>query len=218
MDLTAENVQAVFLDCLDLDATSGVKVHGVFSEITFHPARLKGHTEAIRGFLGRLSTRFYADRGGGHSFSKIGTRRDGARWGGRPDSDRLVSLGMGLGLVQFCMDRSRWHLFPDGYPFVRVAGDLFKLWATFLQPVRGPRPKDGPATSITLGFDADAHPAPPSVSDEDWYRPASFEVQDLNNVPTHVAESFYNATIVNGFFDDNLPSWILDGDTTLEVY
>src|SRR5262245_35596388 len=116
MDLTAENVQAVFLDSLDLDASDGVRVHGVFSEITFHPVRLKSHTEAVRAFLGKLSTRFYADRGGGHSFAKVGTRRDGARWGGRPDSDRLVSLGMGLGLVQFCLDRSRWHLFPESYP------------------------------------------------------------------------------------------------------
>lgn len=69
-----------------------------------------------------------------------------------------------------------------------------------------------------MAFRAEDHPAPLGVADGQWYRPASFEVGDLGEVPTHVASSFYNRAVIDGFFSNNLPSWILDPDTTLEVY
>jgi len=118
--------------------------------------------------------------------------------------------------VEFCLNRSLWHLFPAGVPFIRVASDLFQLWATFRLPA-GKSPQAG-ARSITMAFRAEDHPAPLGVADGQWYRPASFEVGDLGEVPTHVASSFYNRAVIDGFFSNNLPSWILDPDTTLEVY
>jgi hypothetical protein len=216
MDLTVENVQAIFLDSL-APAGGGltIRVSGVFNEFVFDMARLESHASEIRGFLSHLSTRYYADRGGGHSYAAMGHRRDGEHWGGRPDVERLVTLGLGLGLVDFCLDRSRWHLFPTNIPFVRLSGDLFRLCATFCRPTRGAREE---GSSVSFSFDPEAHPAPPGVADEDWYCPRTFEVQDLGNVPTHVATSFYNRSVVDGFFDNSLPSWILDSDTTLHVY
>jgi hypothetical protein len=217
MELSAENVQTVFTDCLArTEEAPTLRVHSVYNEFYLSIIRLKNHTTDIRAFLGCLSTRFYADRGGGHSFTAMGHRRDGEHWGGRPDVERLVTLGLGVGLVEFCLDRGQWHLFPAGAPFVRFPGDLFKLSATFRLPVRK-APRE-PNRSVVLPFRAEDHPSPPGVSEGQWYRPATFEVGDLGEVPTHVAASFYNRVIIDGFFDNSLPSWVLDPDTTLEVY
>lgn len=217
MDLSAENVLTVFNDCLARPAaTPNLRVRGVHDEFFFNLVQLKSHIEVVRGFLGRLSTRFYIDRGGGHSVAAMGLRRDGEQWGGRPDVERLVTLGLGLGLVQFCLDRSRWHLFPGGVPFVRLPGDLYQLWATFrLPPQRAP----GEATrSVVQPFRAEDHPPPPGVPEGHWYRSAAFSIGDLGDA-THVAVSFYNRIIVDGFFSNtHLPSWVLDSDTRLEIY
>lgn len=218
MDLSAENVQAVFTSSLarTAEATPNLRVSGVYNEFYFSLVRLKDHADNVRGFLGRLSTRFYINRGGGHSYAAMGYRRDGEHWGGRPDVERLVTLGLGLGLVEYCLDRSLWHLFPSAVPFLRIPGDLFRLWATFRLPV-GAAPEEA-VRSFTLSFRPEDHPAPPGVSEGQWYRPMSFEVGDLGEVPTHVAASFYNGVVIDGFFNNSVPSWVLDSDTTLEVY
>lgn len=217
MDLTADNVRAVFDDSL---AASGevptLRAHGLFNEFFFNPGRLEVHRSAVRSFLGKLSTRYYVDRGGGHSAMAMGHRRDGEYWGGRPDVERLICVGLALGLVDFCLDRRLWHLFPAGLPYVRLPGDLFKLWATFRLPPR--KAAHEPVSSVTLAFEAADHPAPSGIEEVQWYRPSTFEVGDLGVVPTHVAASYYNRVIVEGFFNGGLPSWILDSDTLLQVY
>lgn len=217
MDLSAENVQAVFNDCLahTWEATPNLRVHGVYNEFYFSLVRLKSHVDDVRDVLGRLSTRFYDDRGGGHSYAAMGYRRDGEHWGGRPDVERLVTLGLGLGLVEFCLDRGLWRLFPSGVPFLRIRGDLFRFWATFRRPAAS-APQEA-VRSFTLSFRPEDHPAPMGVSEGQWYRPVSFAVGDLGE-PTHVAASFYNGVVIDGFFNNSLPSWVLDPDTTLEVY
>jgi hypothetical protein len=218
MDLSAENVQAVFTSSLarTAEATPNLRVRGVYNEVYLSLVRLSAHRDDVCGFLGRLSTRFYADRGGGHSYAAMGYRRDGEHWGGRPDVERLVTLGLGLGLVDFCLDRSLWHLFPSALPFLRLSGDLFRLWATFRRRV-GAAPEEA-VRSLTLSFCPEDHLPPLGVSEGQWYRPMSFEVGDLGEVPTHVAASFYNGVVIDGFFNNSVPSWVLDPDTTLEVY
>lgn len=215
MELNAENVYATFFDSLALDTDSALhttKVKGLTAEYTFNTERLTHHTEVVRGFLGRLSTRFYANRGGGHSFLAFGKRRDGVQWGDAYDAERLLALARGLKLAEFCLKRRRWGLFPRGMPFVRLQSDLFKLWATFRSALN-------PSEFVCLSFDPDDHPAPPSVREDFWYRPASFQIFELSsNARKHAAESFYISVVVDGFFDDALPSWILDPDTILEVY
>lgn len=213
MNLTAENVYATFFDSLALEATSGstIRVRALMNEYVFDAARLEGHREAVRGFLGRVSTLFYADRGGGHTFLALGTRRDGIRWGDVYDSERLVALGLGLGLAEFCLKRRRWKLFPESMPYLTLKSDLFRVWATFQ--------RRDPTDVVELSFDPDTHPPPPDVVDTTWYAPGSFLVSDLSNsTRRHVAEAFYISVVVDGFFEDALPSWILDPDTILQVY
>lgn len=218
MDLTAENVQTVFADSLASEQPDPkrrpLRVEGLFDEFIFDAARLEAHDLAVRSFLSRASTVFYADRGGGHSCLFLGFRRDGTRWGTLQDMERLLALGLGCGVVRFCLERRRWSLFPDGLPFVSLDGDLFSLWATFRRPGKASSPHD----SVALPFTEERHPPPFRISGEDWFKAATFEVIDLKSNPTHVAEAFYNSVIVDGFFDNSLPSWVLDPDTLLQVY
>ena len=218
MLLTAENVYATFFDSLALDTEVGseaMKVRGVVNEYTFSRERLQGHVDTVRGFLGRLSAQFYVDRGGGHSFQAMGTRRDGVSWGDTYDSERLLVLGRGLGLANFCLERRRWDVFPKGIPYVRLNGDLFRFWATF----RRVDATDDPIDQLEMSFLAEDHPAPPSVREDLWFKPGTFLISDLSsNSRRHVAEAFYMDVVVDGFFDDVLPSWILDPETTLQLY
>lgn len=215
MNLTAENVYATFFDSLALDSASTeatVRVRALANEYVFHAGRLEGHRGAVQDFLGKLSSRFYADRGGGHTFEAFKLRRDGVRWGDNYDSERLLALGIGLGLAQFCLKRRRWKLFPDGMPFVTLKSDLFRLWAVFH--------RGSSEEAVELSFDPGSHPPPPAVTDQAWYEPRSFLVADLSvSTHRHVAEAFYISVVVDGgFFGDDLPSWVLDPDTTLQVY
>lgn len=224
MDLTPENVQAVFLDSLALDAegSPSLRVRGLSNEYVLNVARLGSHRETVRGFLSRVSTLYYADRGGGHSCFFLSRRRDGVDWGARPDMERLLALGLGLDLIEFCFKRGRWDLFPRGMPYVRLRPDLYRLWAVFRCPVpAGLFGQQAPfelADSVSFPFDAEAYPPPTGFKEEDWYCPAVFRVSDVSSDPAHVAEAFYNAIIVEGFFDDSLPSWVLDPEATLQVY
>jgi hypothetical protein len=217
VDLTAENVYATFFDSLALDTEPGhpkTKVKGLATDYVFNTERLSTHRDTVRSFLGKLSTRFFIDRGGGHSFLAFGTRRDGVQWGDIYDMERLLVLSLGLGLATFCLKRRRWHLFPRGMPFVGLNSDLLRIWATFKRVPDSDNPKD----VIRLSFDPDNHPPPPAVGEDLWYQPSTFRIADLSSTPKHVAEAFYISVVVDGFFDDALPSWILDPETTLQVY
>jgi hypothetical protein len=224
MDLTSENVRAVFLDSLwDLPHEgTPLRVRGVTNEFLFDESRLESHATAVRGFLSHMSTLFYEDRGAGHSCLFLGSRRDGVRWEPRPQIERLLVLGLGLKLIDYCLERHQWYLFPGGLPYVRLRGDLFKLWATFrrLNPKSSEASKKASSADdkVTLSFGVEAYPPPAGCKESDWFRPSLFKVAKLDSEPTHVAEAFYNSVIVDGFFKDGLPSWILDPKTTLQVY
>lgn len=217
MDLTSENVQAVLLDSLALDGESSTarRVQGIFNQFLLSPARLENHTATIRAFLGQVSTWFYKDRGGGHVSLALCIRRDGVRWGERHDAERLAVLGLGLGLIEFCLDRNKWPLFPAGVPYVRLRSDLFKLWATFWRT--GPR-ATSPIERLVLPFDPDLHRAPRHIIEAHWFSPVTLTIAELSANPRHVADAFYNRIIIDGFFDDRLPSWILEPEATLQVY
>lgn len=224
MDLTSENVQAIFLDSLWDVPQQGrpIRVRGTINEFTLDGTRLENHTTVIRGFLSHMSTLFYEDRGGGHSSLFLNSRRDGARWEPRPHTEHLLVLGLGLKLIEYCLERDQWNLFPGSLPYVRLRGDLFKLWAIFrrstLRSLERPRASSSPDNKLTLSFDAETYPPPPGHQDATWFRPAVFQIANLSNEPKHVAEAFYNSVIVDGFFSGDLPSWILDPKTTLQVY
>jgi hypothetical protein len=83
---------------------------------------LQKYREDIIKLLLCLPSGFRVDVKGGGSVSVLIFRDNGTQWTEDMSSvERLIVLGMGVGLVSFNVpDRSRWHKLPGGLPYVRV--------------------------------------------------------------------------------------------------
>lgn len=106
MELTATNVDVVFKDCLfrEEELVSGtpehVAVKGIMSQFGFHPKRLEGHQEDVKGLLAQLPDSFMASKGGGHSFLNACMTKTGSHWGEHVNMEQLFALGVGLKLAR----------------------------------------------------------------------------------------------------------------------
>lgn len=212
-DLTPENVSAIFLDSLATDDDPPEEVivaEGIVDDFRFQAERLYSHVLDVEAMLSHSSTAFFENRGGGHVWLDLALRRDGYRWGSREDVDRLLALGMAMNFISYSRaERTQWTLFPGSSPYVSIKGRLFKLWARF-QSIQG--------EALTVPFDAEGYLPPAEVEETSWYGPTEIKVASMGEYPKHVAEAFYQDIVVLGFFEKELPSWILDQDTLLKVY
>lgn len=212
-DLTSENVEAIFLDSLatSIDPPSSIIVaDGVTRSVRFQGERLYAHVSDIELMLSHVSSFFYDDRGGGHTYLELGLLRDGSRWGTRRDADRLFTLGLALNLIAYARpDRAEWSLFPEGIPYVRIKGRLFRLWAVFIS-VSG--------ATLTIPFVPEDYLPTGGLDEATWYGAREIAISKMGATPRHVAEAFYLDIVVRGFFEGALPSWILDSGTLLRVY
>lgn len=212
-DLTPENVGAIFLDSLASDDEAPeviIVVEGLSEAVRFQAERLYSHVLDAELMLSHASCHFYGNRGGGHTCSDLALRRDGSRWGGDDDAERLLVLGMGMSLIGYCRrERTDWALFPKGMPYIQIKSRLFKLWANF---------HSGTGATLTVHFEPESYPPPADITETSWYMPKGMKVGVMGERAKHVAEAFYSDIVVRGFFDKQLPSWILDQDTLLKVY
>ena len=121
--LTAKNLEKVILDCLfqdNEDKSSAIIVEGITSKFGFHPGRLEAHRAEIISMLSELPKEFHAGSGGGWSFLNACMTKDGVQWGEHPDIEALCVLGIGLGLVAWCLLRSMWSMLPGSMPYFVV--------------------------------------------------------------------------------------------------
>lgn len=120
MNLTAENVEEVFMDCLFGDEEAGreraVIVEGVVGKFGFHPDRLALRAPAIRAMLDELPTGFSQ----GWSFLNACQRADGSQWGEHRNVEQLLTLGIAAGHAIWLGGREMWQYFPGGLPYVMV--------------------------------------------------------------------------------------------------
>lgn len=106
MELTTENVERVFKDCLfkDEEIKDGtpeyVAVKGIMHQFGFHPERLESHREDVRQLLSQLPESFLESKGGGHSFINACVTQDGTQWGEHMNMEQLFVLGVGLELAR----------------------------------------------------------------------------------------------------------------------
>lgn len=124
MELTDDNVQNVFIDCLfneDENTDDMIKVEGIINIFGFHPKRLESHRDDVMSMLKQLPEEFMASTGGGWSFLNACMRKDGVQWTGLHRSqEQLFVLGIGLGIAEYLLSRDMWKLFPGSVPYVRV--------------------------------------------------------------------------------------------------
>jgi hypothetical protein len=122
MDLTAENLKVVFIDCLfrdDEDMTNYVEAHGVTLLVGFHPGRLASHEQDIRDMLNCLPADFHKDSG--DSFLNACVTYEGVQWGDHQALDQLLTLGLASKQVHYTLAmRKMWQALPGGVPVFRV--------------------------------------------------------------------------------------------------
>ena len=121
MNLTIENVEKVFFNCLfkdGEDTTNHIRVDGVVRKIGFHPERIKEYEEEIQNLLSQLPNQF--SEGGGWSFLKMPFNMDNEMWGDQPHAEMLMGLGMAINKVRYLLPRELWIGLPGGVPYVTV--------------------------------------------------------------------------------------------------
>ena len=81
MELTSENVNEVFTDCLfkeDENTDNHIKAEGIQNTIGFHPGRIESHKEDVKTMLECLPDDFQAEKGGGMTFLNACNDKDGS--------------------------------------------------------------------------------------------------------------------------------------------
>ena len=124
MQLTSQNVHAVFMDCLfkeGEDVTNHTIGNGVMTKAGFHPERLAVHMEDIQTMLNDLPTGFYKGTGNGASFLSFVLNKDGQLWTDQHYiADQLLTLGLAIGKVEYKLPREQWGILPGGMPYLMI--------------------------------------------------------------------------------------------------
>lgn len=122
MQLTAENVERVFNDCLAEQREGAQLIHGVILKVAFDRSKVSANRENILSMLSLLPEPFQADRGGGWSFLNLCVDQNKHQWTSfHQTCDKLVCLGLAIGAVEFCFkQRELWQVFPGGMPYLTI--------------------------------------------------------------------------------------------------
>lgn len=124
MDLTVENVEKIFRDCLASAAEeedSCCLTEGLQHTFRFSKARLDKNSDAIREMLEQLPTGFLANGGGGQSFLNFCLRSDQVPWTDiHFNAEKLLCLGLGSGRAAYCLPRESWYILPGKVPYIVI--------------------------------------------------------------------------------------------------
>ena len=124
MELTTENVETVFMDCLFKDGENSVDaviVEGIANKLGFHPERVKAHSTAIHSMLQQLPEQFQEKGGGGWSFLNACQDKNGNQWTDlHQRMEQLFCLGLAIGKVKRQLPREMWSALPGGMPYYVV--------------------------------------------------------------------------------------------------
>lgn len=124
MELTSENVKAVFKDCLfrnKKEVEFPNMVEGIRTTVGLHPGRLEKHELDIVALCNQLPDNFKKSVGGGWSFLNLCMNNQGNQWtGDHADMEQLMILGLAIGKIELLASRSMWIVFPGGMPYLVV--------------------------------------------------------------------------------------------------
>ena len=123
MELTADNVETVFMDCLfdkGEDTSNAVIADGVLSKLGFNPNRLEKHKIEIKELLSNLPDSFKTSGGGGMSFLNACVDKNGEQWGEHRNIEQLLVLGVATKQAKVLLPREHWNNLPGGMPYFCV--------------------------------------------------------------------------------------------------
>lgn len=115
MNLTAENVERLFGECLSDD---GEPVEGIMARVVLNTS---GREDEIGEMLAELPDEFQVKGGGGWSFLNACQTKAGEQWTGMHSTmDKLFMLGIAAGKAKWLLPRDMWGVLPGGVPYVAV--------------------------------------------------------------------------------------------------
>ena len=123
MQLTAENVEKIFLDCFlkegYTDETKVIPVNSVTGNFGFDPDKIEKYSEDIRDMIGQLSSNF-DEKNQGYTFMNLPFKGEAPeQWGEQRNGDQLMALGLASGWMKLTLeDRLMWAALPGGVPYV----------------------------------------------------------------------------------------------------
>jgi len=124
MELTNENVENVFMDCLFKDGENTdehIKAEGITSVVGFHPERLESCRENVKSMLDCLPSDFHQNEGGGMSFLNACNDKNGKQWTDfHQRMEQLFQLGIALDLAKYLMPKEMWRALPGGMPYIVI--------------------------------------------------------------------------------------------------
>ncbi len=124
MELTSNNVEKVFMDCLfkdGEDTSVHVVAEGIQGKVGFHPERLGEYRDDVKAMLLCLPEGFHSKSGGGASFLNACNDKNGRQWTDlHQRMDQLFQLALALELGKYCMPRPMWSALPGGMPYVVI--------------------------------------------------------------------------------------------------
>lgn len=121
--LTAVRVRHIYAEAFRGENVTvhAAKVTAWLCKHTLSDRVLYKYREDVIRMLLSLHPGARVDEQGGMSVAMMTYRGDKTQWtDDMSDIDKLIALGMALGLVSFCATRDRWHTLPGGLPYVRV--------------------------------------------------------------------------------------------------
>lgn len=127
MELTSENVNKIFMDCLfeedkEENKKKAIMIEGLVAKFGLNPDAVKKHKKDIYSMLKQLPKNFQENGGGGWSFLNACNRKDGTQWTGLHSTmEQLVVLGIASGYVKYTLPRKMWEILPGGVPYFCVA-------------------------------------------------------------------------------------------------
>lgn len=112
-----ERVEKIFFECLGKD-TSGerIEVDGIIGNYGLRKDVLEKYKDEIYEMLLELPIEFQIRGGGGWSFLNMCNDKNGEQWTGfHQRMEQLLCLGIGIGKVQYLMQKSCGIYFPVNF-------------------------------------------------------------------------------------------------------
>jgi len=123
MQLTAKNVEKVFLDCFlkegYTDETKVIPVNSVTGNFGFDPDKIEKYSEDIHDMISQLHPNF-DEKNQGYTFMNLPFKgENNEQWGEQRNGDQLMALGLASGWMKLTLeDKLTWAALPGGVPYV----------------------------------------------------------------------------------------------------
>lgn len=123
MQLTAKNVEKVFLDCFlkegYTDETKVIPVNSVTGNFGFDPDKIEKYSEDIHDMISQLHPNF-DEKNQGYTFMNLPFKgENNEQWGEQRNGDQLMALGLASGWMKLTLeDKDIWAALPGGVPYV----------------------------------------------------------------------------------------------------